>query len=238
MKKYEYLIYSCFLLLCLLLVLLKRKDLKPHIIIPCLAGGAIGPISELLYFKDYWHPYTVFGQSIPGIEDVIFGSSMIGLSLVIYPLLFKRQEWQAHHKKHLKLSIIYLLIGVVILVTLVKFGINSIFATAITCVVLSSPLYIIRHDLIKPSLISGVVITIFVGLIYYIAIGYIFRGALTDVWLLSHTALGILVFKYIPLSELIWFFTVGSFLEAFDQYVSGESYRRFRQRSRLVKKSN
>lgn len=230
MQKYEYLIYSLIFVAILAIFVYKRKDLKPHIILPCIIGAIIGPISEFFYFKDYWRPYTLFGQAKPGIEDVLFGASVIGIALIVYPLIFKKSEWQSHHKQHVKLGIIYIIVASVLLLFFNStLQINSVIATGLACVILLVPIFISRPDLIRPTIITGLIMATIAGLIYFILLGYVFRSALQgNVWLLSKTRLGIKVFKYVPLTELIWFFTVGGFLEAFDMYVREAHFRKQR----------
>jgi hypothetical protein len=237
MQRYEYLVYSLIFVAIFLLILNFRKDLKSHIIVPCLIGAFIGPISELMYFKDYWRPYTLFGQAKPGIEDILFGSSVIGITLIVYPFLFKKQEWQAHHKRHARLGFIYILTASILLLFLnSSLHINSVIATGIVCVVLLVPLLAARSDLIMPTVITGTAMALIAGLIYFVLLGYIFRDALNgNVWLLSKTRLGIKVFKYVPLTELIWFFAVGGFLEAFDMYVRDAHFRKKRVSYRKLK---
>lgn len=226
MQRFEYLIYSLVFLATLGLVLFFRKDLKPHILIPCLIGAIVGPASELLYFNDYWRPYTIFGQAKPGIEDMIFGAAAIGISLAVYAFIFKKSEWQRHHKRHTKVALAYLLVGCVTLFFLnSNLHINSVIATAITCSLLLVPILIARPDLLKPTLVTGLTMALLAGLVYYILLGYIFKNALPGVWLLNNTRLGVKIFRYIPLTELLWFFTVGGFLEAFDMYLRDAHFR-------------
>lgn len=228
MQKYEYLVLSLLFLSLLLLAVKKRKDLKPYIIVPCLIGAIIGPLSEYLYFRDYWHPYTLLGQSVPGIEDVIFGASFIGLTLVVYPLIFKKREWHKHHRLHVLFCLSYIIIGIALLISLVYFlKMNSVLASGIVCITLLLPLLIIRRDLAAPALTSGLFMALIAGTIYYVLFRFMFRNFLKKVWLLSNTHLGVRIFNYIPLTELIWFFTVGSFFMAFDMYVRSRYLRRF-----------
>jgi hypothetical protein len=186
-----------------------------------------------MYFKDYWRPYNLFGKAVPSIEDVIFGASMIGLTLLVYPLLFKRREWETHHKRHAQFSLLYLLLGACLLLTFVElFKINSVIATGIVCVILIVPLLAARRDLAFPSLFSGLIMAMFAGTLYYILLGLVFKNTPWQQWLLNNTRLGIRIFGYIPLTELIWFFTMGSFLEAFDMYVTEAHFRHFAKNSK------
>ncbi len=189
-------------------------------------GAIAGPLSELMYLKDYWRPNTLFGQSRPSLEDAIFGIVFIGITLIIYPLVFKRREWQRHHKKHTLLSILYLSLTVFITILLLTFGVNSGIATSIVCLLFLFPLFYVRKGIIKPAILTGLMMVLIAIPVYLILFGIFFRSTANSIWIFN-TDFGIHLFKYTPITELMWFFTVGCFIEALDIFAFEIHYRRF-----------
>jgi len=174
MQRYEYLVYSLIFVAIFMLCLRMRKDLRPHVIVPCVIGAFAGPISELLYFNDYWRPYTIFGQARPGIEDILFGSSVIGITLMVYPFLFGKQEWQSHYRRHMTAGILYILLAAIMLLVLNGvLGVNSVVATGMVCLALLVPIIVRRPDLAVPAFLTGVAMATLAALIYFEPISYL-----------------------------------------------------------------
>jgi hypothetical protein len=213
MHRYEYLIYSLIFLIAFIVLLLCRRDLAKSVVFACALGAFIGPLSEVLYYRDYWKPLTVLGRAVPSIEDVIFGIAVIGMSLLIYPVVF-RKSLQPTGKKssRRKGGLVLVTVAVAIIIVNLLLGINSVIATSIVCAIALVPMLNKRRDLIKPALWTGTMMAGFASVLYFVALGYIFTDSLKDAWLLNGKLLGILIFGSIPLTELIWFFPAAAFL--------------------------
>ena len=54
-----------------LILFLIRKDLRKEILIMSFFSTPLGPLSEKLYLRDYWHP-EFFSNTAIKIEDVLF----------------------------------------------------------------------------------------------------------------------------------------------------------------------
>lgn len=56
-----------------------------------IAGAIVGPISEILFVKDYWHPQSILSIQIGSfpllIEDLLFGFAILGIGGVIFEVL-------------------------------------------------------------------------------------------------------------------------------------------------------
>ena len=69
-EEYAYLILSGLYVTAWTVVLIKSAFKRGMIKVRAV-GGLMGVLAEVWYFRDYWRPPTLFGQSIPGIEDYI-----------------------------------------------------------------------------------------------------------------------------------------------------------------------
>ena len=98
--KYAYLIANLFFLVVWSLVFLKAKPLRRPMLIMSLITAAFGPISEIWYFADYWKPEIVLPPPVVGgVEDLLFGFSIGGISAFAYESLFVRGICQCEEKK-------------------------------------------------------------------------------------------------------------------------------------------
>ena len=124
-----------FVLVWVILFLL-RKDTRKEQLRMSYIAAIIGPISEILYFRDYWLPESIFPIFIKGfplmVEDVIFGFTIGGIAAVIYEVLFRQKLSRfSKHSKHTVKSIYLVLTFIFLLLGSLKFGLNSIYASAI-----------------------------------------------------------------------------------------------------------
>lgn len=231
MQRYQYLIYSLIFFCLFLWAIRTRKDLQKYILFPLILGAIAGPLSELIYFRDYWHPDTLVGKGVPSIEDILFGVAIVGLSLVFYPIISRRKEVASKH--HLKVALLLIGVGVVMLAILLALGLNSVIATSVVFAILWVTILMIRKSITKPSLATACGMTAFAAAVYFVLLNFFFKEWLNQVWLLNDTNLGVLLPGHIPLTELIWFFTTTGFLDALDMYAYGF---RFRKTKRSKKK--
>ncbi|WP_296697819.1 hypothetical protein [Algoriphagus sp.] len=72
------------------------------------AGGLMGMIAEVWYFRDYWRPPTLFGTGIVGIEDFIIGFSLFGVGGYIYSSFTNREIDYSKVSKPINLEFFYL----------------------------------------------------------------------------------------------------------------------------------
>ncbi|MDX1521558.1 MAG: hypothetical protein R3264_08015, partial [Anaerolineae bacterium] len=99
-----YLIGSLFVAVLFVGLLLFRPDLKRQGLIPALIFSPYGPISELIYFRDYWLPEPVlppmvlFGQSFL-TEDLIFAFGIVGLMSVAYDVVRGKHPAEGIHPR-------------------------------------------------------------------------------------------------------------------------------------------
>lgn len=177
----------------------------------------LGPLSEFLYFRDYWNPPTILSTSlwlIPiYIEDIIFAFTIGGISSVIYEAVFKKslvRSLKPIHKR-VRLLVIFL-IAFLTMIVLLKIGVNSIYASSIAFLILALFMIVQRHDLLSDAIVSGfaVMVTMFIAYtaLYYFVTPTLAEQYLSQGWYLHQTSLSTRLFN-IPLTEMIWGFSWG-----------------------------
>ena len=93
--KLVYLAGIFFILLLFAVVFLLRKDLRKILIYTGFLLALSGPISEILFFRDYWNPPAIFEFNLLGlrilVEDVLFAFAAPVLGAYIYFILFNKK---------------------------------------------------------------------------------------------------------------------------------------------------
>lgn len=209
MDKYIYLIISIFLSFVWAVIIFARKDLKRKIIESSIIGGVAGLLAEFWYFKDYWQPLSILGRRTVSIEDFLFGFFVAGIAVSVYDALFARKNIQQEKNRLLFFSCLFFL-GVISLLVFNNFlGFNSIFVSSFTFLFFSIVVVIIRRDLLVPSILSGIFLTVIMIPIYAIIFNIISPEYWNKYWLLANTKFGITVLGNIPATEILWYFSYG-----------------------------
>ena len=185
-----------------------------------LAGAILGPISEIVYFKDYWHPAWIWpiyiGRFSLLIEDILFGFAILGITSICFEIVTQSEIIRIPEKipYTFKFIMVALLLSGAFSSVFIL-GINSIYATAIAFMVASIPILMLRHDLFLNALVSG----LFVMLLIFFSYSLLF-------YLVPNTEyLFLYAFKLggritgIPLTEIIFGFTFGFFLGPLDKFL-------------------
>ena len=187
---------------------LRRRDLRREMLIISLIGAVAGPLSELWYLYDYWEPQIFNGWHV-GIEDVLFGFSIAGISAVIYEEIFGKRFAKRKNRKHHWswfclpcLALFALIFNVPFFV----YGINSIYASIIAFLSLALLMLYFRRDLLFDSIMSGFLVGgfMFAGYLIFLSV---FPDAISSWWKL-HNISGVFVHN-IPIEELLWAFSWG-----------------------------
>ena len=79
-----------------------------------------------------------------------------------------------------------------------------------------------RTDLLKEAFFSGLFVLIILFAVYHILFNLIFLDFWDKCWLLANTKYGITIYGNIPLTEMIWYFTWGSFSGVAYNFASGK----------------
>jgi hypothetical protein len=234
-QEYTYLFLTLPFLVVWLILYLLRKPTRREQLSFSYVGAIIGPLSEIIYFKDYWLPKSVLFISVGEfplmVEDVLFGFAIGGIAAVIFEVIFRtRLRKLSHHSKHVIKSWAIVLVFVITLMLLLTIGLNSIYASAIAFIVASVPIIFYRHDLLLNAVGSGVGVMLVMFVSYYILFNLVSNTEflMKEQWLIHGTSLD-LRFAGIPLTEIAWGFTWG--------FLAGPLYE-FLTNKRNVRKSN
>lgn len=218
--KLIYLICTLVIFAIYILVLLIRKDLRKIMLITSALLVLTGPVSEILFYKDYWYPPTFLDIQIFGIriliEDFLFAFVAPTLGALLYLILFNHHlDGKLTSIKNYILRFSLFALPLLILffgITLIG-NINSILSITISALINSAVILYVRRDLLKTffitSLLSGAATFFF----YYIIILIIGKSYLYSVWLLNHQLFGFhFLGSVIPLTEVLFSAAVMPFI--------------------------
>lgn len=185
------------------------------------AVGVLGFIAEFWYLKDYWSIPILIGVEPFSIDDFLCGFAVGGISTGIYDFLFKKRNVPGV-KNYKKMCVFLLLFGLGSLILFTNIlGYLSILVSISAFLVSALVMYYFRRDLIKPSIITAITITLIMIPIYVILFDVIFVDFWDKYWLLNNTPYGIKVLGNVPLTELVWYFAVGLFLGGAYEFYKG-----------------
>lgn len=209
MFKYAYLIANVFFLAVWLLIFLKAKQFRKPMLIMSLIAASFGPISELWYFADYWKPEVALPLPIGGVEDLLFGFSIGGIGAFAYESLFVRGICKCEEKKLKRewfLLVFFAVIGTSMIVLNNLLGLNSIFASSIGMIVTAAVMLYLRPDLILNAIGSAFLVAGIMFAIYFLGQELFQQGHswMREIWQLSQKPEGIIIFKHIPATEMLW----------------------------------
>lgn len=207
--KYAYLIANVFFLTVWLLIFWKTKHLKWPMLVMSLITASFGPISEIWYFADYWKPEIALPLPIGGVEDLLFGFSIGGIGTFAYESLFVRGICKCEEKKLKRewfLLVFFAIVGASMIILNNFLGINSIFASAIGMIIVAVIMLYLRPDLIANAIGSAFLVAGIMFIIYFLGQEF-FPSAhawMLRIWKLSGTTQGVIIFKHIPWTEMLW----------------------------------
>ncbi len=231
---YEYLVGILIMAVIWALAFIPRKDLRR----PMIWSGIAYIVAITVWFfalrslfwlgyidssitPGYWHPDTLFGLGkITGgyaIEDVLFMFFAGGIATFIYEYFFKiRINIKKTYKHHIRSPLIGLA-GSVIFALIFK--VNLMYSLIVFGFIGAIPIWIERKDLIRHSLMGGLVFTIlyFLAFRMYITIfpDFIARFYnLKNMW-------GIM-FLGVPIEELLYALSFGLLWSPIYEYEHGE----------------
>ncbi len=169
-----------------------------------------GPVSEIWYFKDYWRPEIAFPLAIGvgGLEDLIFGFAIGGIAAFGYESLFNKKFSirKITGKKEWFLFLFFAIMGTSLLIFNNLLKINSIYASSIGMVIFAIIMLLIRPDLIKHAIYSAFIVAIVMFAVYFFAQTIFPAGHywMTQTWELYGTPQGVVIFRHIPWTEMLW----------------------------------
>ena len=217
--KYAYLFGNLVILFPLwLFFFLHRRDLKKKILLMSTALGVVGPVSEIWYIRDYWHPQTFTTWPI-GLEDFLFGFFIGGIASVIYQELFNKRWSKSKIKSYPEFTFIMTLFALLVLRVFTRnLSINSIYASLVIFVGVSGMILFFRRDLVIDAFLTALLV-LSIAFLGYLVFLYIYPEVVQKWWVLENIS-GILIFG-IPIEELMWAFGLGLFVGPCYEFFAG-----------------
>ncbi len=214
------------------MLLFFRPDLRRQGLIPAFLFIPYGPISELLYFRDYWLPepilpqFMLFGQSFL-TEDLLFAFGTVGFMSIAYDIALRRRPREGLFPRYIGSAVVLSLLamGIFILGSLYT-PLNSILVGALVAIIFAIPMLILRPDLFRVALGSSLLLG-FSTICFYAGILSIPGGIdyLIDVWKLPlATSAFYLGTIPIPLTEVMWAFTTAFYYSIVYKFAMGSGY--------------
>ena len=206
-----------------LYIFFKRKDLRKKLIRTSIAGGIIAPFTDYFHFRDYWIPPSIIDLEYAYFEDVLMGALIISVVSTIYETVFKlklipyRKEKKLQHTFYVmfvvSFVVVYVLTGVL--------KINSIFIYSSIYILYAFIMLYFRRDMLRESLVTAL-LSWCIQLVFYIPLFTFYSPTYwRKYYLLANTKYDI-TFLNIPLTEMLYFITMGLTIGIFYEFVSGK----------------
>jgi hypothetical protein len=225
----SYLVYSLIFLLiwAILFIVMIRRDLHRAMLLVSFVVTPMGPLSELWYLQDYWQRETFTGYPI-SIEDALFAFAVGGITFALYKAIFKcgiskspefpRRDWLVPFFG-------FLILGLLVTLTNVLY-INSIFSSSLAFFIFALIVWMLRPDLILPSIATGFLsAALFLGVYQLMMI--IYPDLLLE-WCKACNPTGMRLLG-VNIEELLWDFSWGLVGGILYEAVTGRRFCRYRQ---------
>ncbi|MGS2761903.1 lycopene cyclase domain-containing protein [Sinomicrobium sp. M5D2P9] len=222
MDQYIYLFISVFLCVPWIIFFRSRPDLRRKIWKASVIGGFAGLIAEFWYFRDYWHPPSSVGSATVSPEDFLFGFFVTGLAVSVYDVVFRKTTSNGEQRRKKHFAFLFLTgVGALFLFNNLL-GFHSIFVSSVSFIIFSIIMVIVRKDLWRPLLASGILILLLIIPIYAIIFNLMSPTYWDSYGLLSGTPYGATILGNIPLTELLWYFSWGCMAGIAYDFASGK----------------
>ena len=221
--QYSYLGYSLIFLLVWGIFYILRPDLRRRMLLFSLIITPLGPLSEFWFLRDYWKRPTIMGTPI-SIEDAIFAFAIGGIAYSIYKVFFKMEvaEVPDSPRRGSLVVAFFLIILLPLLLLTDLFGINSIFSSTLSLLLIAILIWILRPDLLKPSIVSGILVMVLFFLVYK-GMQVLFPAAI-EYWCMGCNPTGLRI-SGINIEELLWDFSWGLAGSVMVEAIMGELLR-------------
>ena len=209
MDAYAYAILAGALLMVWMILFGVRADLRASMLRESCVGGIAGLLAELWYFRDYWHPPTLMGQTRLSPEDFVVGFAITGIGRALYDVLLRYKDGPEGTARNTMLAALFLagVAGLVMGNTIL--GWNSCITSEGIFAALTAVMVYLRPDLGRAALGFALLLGALGFGLYLIIFGLLAPDFWREYWLLKDTPFGITLLG-IPLTEILWFVTWGS----------------------------
>lgn len=215
--RWTYLLLSGLFLAIWLVFFLIRKDLRRELLLISIAFAIPGLLSDIIYTVDWWSPATVTGTRV-GVESVITGFALAGIAAVLYSVVFQKRERRLPNRKpnltrrHIILPI---LLAVIFFGAFFLFRLNTFWATTLAFSIPTIILWIQRPDLIKDSLMTGLLL-LTVAIVVYSILELLTPGWVQEFWYFRNVPN--IVILSVPVDDWLWYFFAGAFIGPLYEY--------------------
>ena len=206
---------------------IKRRDLRKEIIFAGLLGLFLS-FTNKLWVPYYWSPdflFNLMNRVGFSIEDLAFGFFAGGIAAVIYEEVESKKLIKIERRKGIHLSALAILVVTYFTLAMI-FPEKILLDWFIAAVMGSIFVSIIRHDLIKQILVSGVLFALIYFVLFQIFMA-IFPGWLQTFYNLNNFW-GIFVVG-IPLEEIAFAFSTGLLWSVIYEFTMGYKTAKIRK---------
>jgi len=195
-----------------------RKDIRKEMIIISTLFGIGGVLSQIVYLNDWWRPETITQTSI-GIEDFLIGFFIGGLAAVIYEEVYKKRIKlkKKTNKKPVSTVYIFPIFIIIFFGSFYTLKINSFYSTMMAFLISTGIIWIKRKDLIKNSIISGI-LTMVIGVAIYFILLTIYPESIERFWYLEKGGWYRELLFGLPLGEYLFYLSAGAFIGPLYEY--------------------
>lgn len=195
-----------------------RKDLRKEMILAGILLGIISVLTEPWYSRDYWHPEGL-DYLRRALGDFFFGFFPGSVACVIYEAVLGKKLAKRHNRQHHWKKFFWLLLlgGGALFLILVYHGINSIYASSISLVVIALAMTTFRKDLFWDAVLSSLLFGLLCATGYEIFFS-IYPGILQAWWLSAHAS-GLIA--GIPIGDLTFEFSLGMAMGPIYEFLIG-----------------
>ena len=197
-----------------------RKDTRREMLIISLLFTLPGPISDLLYTRDWWRPITLT-NTVFSLESMLVAFMIGGIGSVLYEDFFKKKVKVRKTKrkeipqKLLHIELIFLFGAIIFFGSFYIFHTNSLVSSIIASFSPIILIWIKRHDLIIDSLASGVLLLI-TAIVVYSTLEILTPGWVDKFWYFQNTPR--IKILNLPLDDVIWYFLAGLLIGPLYEY--------------------
>ena len=218
---YAYLLLSLWLLAIWIVCFALRPDLRLRMWQASIPGAIAGALAEMWYFADYWRPPTMLGIGVIAPEDFLVGFAVTGVAVALYDVVCgtKNVPSLPPRKKGLIAMLVAGLAALLIFSNVL--GYNSCLVSEAMFLLLALWIVMVRRDLWKVALGSGLLTAIAALPAYIVLFGWLFPNYWDTYWLLENPFWRSLVWYHIPLTEILWYASWGFLAGVLQNYTHG-----------------
>lgn len=220
-----------FFVIWLVLFIIQNYNKKEILVISTIFAFA-GPIADMVYTQDWWHPIMLTHNLIsPG--PIIVGFSIGGIAAMIYRIIIhkvihktvfdrlvnkkiiNRDIHHFRHQDYFRLLYPISLLAAIFLVSFYLFDFNSLLTTILAFLIPTIIIWLKRRDLFIGSIATGMSLVV-LAFIVYSTLEFLTPGWVYAFYLFNNTPK--IVILNVPLDDIIWYFLAGMFIYSSFEY--------------------